>query len=436
MNKGIGLWNKAKKIIPGGSQLLSKRAEMFLPEQWPTYYNKVKGVEVWDLEGNRFIDMSLMGVGSCVLGYSDDYVNNYVKHAIENGSMCTLNCLEEVVLAKMLIELHPWASKVRYARTGGEAMAIAVRIARVYSGKDRVAFCSYSGWHDWYLSANLEKKTNLDIHLLPSLEPKGVPKCLKGTAIPFEYNNIEQLNRIVNQRSINKVGVIVVEPMRHEYPKDNFLQKIRNIANEIGAVLIFDEITSGFRMELGGVHKKFGVTPDICVFGKAMSNGYPMSAIIGNDVMDAAQDTFISSTYWTERIGPTAAIATINKIKMENVIDHLEYAGSCIRQIWVDLAKKHNLNISILPPNPLITFKFNYDNELELRTLFTQEMLKLGYLASTSVYVSYAHSLTMIMDVYSEAVDKVFKIISEGIKNNNIMNLLEGPVVHSGFRRV
>ncbi|MGZ7068533.1 MAG: aminotransferase class III-fold pyridoxal phosphate-dependent enzyme [Methanobacterium sp.] len=316
-SKGYKLWNKAKEILPGGSQLLSKRSEMFLPDLWPSYYKKAKGVEIWDLDDNKYIDMSIMGVGTCILGYADDDVNNAVKRAVDNGSMSTLNCYEEVELAEILLNLHPWAEMVRYARTGGESMAIAIRIARAYSNKDKIAFCGYHGWHDWYLSANLENEKNLNGQLLPGLKPLGVPSNLSGNTIPFNYNKIEELEEIINN---NDIGVIVVEPIRHDHPKKGFLESIREIADDIGAVLIFDEITSGFRMNIGGIHELYNVNPDIVVYGKALSNGYPMAAIIGkHDVMNASQDSFISSTYWTERIGPTASIATINKMKEKNM---------------------------------------------------------------------------------------------------------------------
>lgn len=431
--KGINLWNKAKKLIPGGSQLLSKRSEMFLPDQWPSYYKKAKGVEIWDLDDNKFIDMSIMGVGACTLGYADNEVDMAVKNVIDNGSMATLNAPEEIELAELLIELHPWAELVRYARTGGEAMAIAVRIARAYTKKDKLAFCGYHGWHDWYLSSNLADNANLDGHLLPGLDPNGVPRGLMKTAIPFEYNKIEQLETIISE---NEIGTIVVEPIRHQEPKDNFLRKIRDITDEIGAVLVFDEITAGWRLTIGGAHLLFDVTPDIAVMGKAMSNGYPMSAIIGKkDVMDAAQTSFISSTYWTERIGPAAAIATIRKMKENKLPDHLDQIGGLIGDGWKKLAEKHNIKISLLPPNALVTFSFDYDDALELKTLFTQEMLKRGYLAGPSVYVSYAHNEKIVKD-YLETVDEVFGIIKQTINNNNINELLEGPVAHAGFQRL
>lgn len=432
--KGIRLWNKAKKIIPGGTQLLSKRSEMFLPDQWPSYFKKAKGIEVWDLDGNKLIDMSYMGIGACVLGYADRDVNKAVKKAIDEGSMCTLNSPEEVELAELLFKLHPWAKKARYARTAGEALAIAVRIGRAYTGKDKLAFCGYHGWHDWYLSANLADNKNLDGQLLPGLEPAGVPRCLKGTAIPFNYNKIEELEKIVEE---NDIGIIVMEPRREHPPEKGFLEKIRKIASKIGAVLIFDEVTSGFRMNLGGIHMLYKVYPDIAVFGKAMSNGYPMAAVIGRDkIMDAAQKTFISSTYWTERIGPVAAIATIQKFKKYNIPSHLCEIGNLISQGWQKLAEKNDLKIEIMNIPSLITFKFNYGPDSQaLHTLFTQEMLKKGYLTSKSVYTCWSHKRGHIKK-YLRNVDEVFGLISKAIKNNNIYNLLKGPVAHAGFKRL
>lgn len=434
-NKGLELWNKAKKIIPGGSQLLSKCSEQFLPEQWPSYYKKAKGVEVWDLDGNKFVDMSLMGVGACILGYADEDVNKVVKETIDTGTMTTLNCPEEVELAELLLKLHPWADMARYAKTGGEAMAIAVRIARAYTEKDKIAFCGYHGWHDWYLSANLADDRNLDGHLLPGLEPLGVPRGLRGTAIPFNYNRIDELEEIVKN---NDIGVIVMEPIRHYEPENNFLKKVRKIVDKIGAVVIFDEISSGWRMNVGGAHELYKVYPDIAVYGKAMSNGFPMAAVVGKgEVMDAAQNSFISSTYWTDRIGPVASIAAINKMLENNVPSYLCKIGNWISEGWRKLAKEHDLKIDIMGAiPPLTTFVFDYGtNSQALHTLFTQEMLERGFLASKSVYTSYSHNEEHVQN-YLEYVDNVFSIIKEAIEKDNVYDLLKGPVAHEGFKRL
>ncbi len=319
LNSGVSLYNIAKKIIPGGTQLLSKRPEMFLPDQWPSYYRKCKGVGIEDLDGNRYIDMSICGVGSCILGYADRDVDAAVKKAIAGGTMSTLNCPEEVELAELLCGLHPWAEMARFARCGGEAMAVAVRIARAASGRDKIAFCGYHGWHDWYLAANLADDRNLDGQLLPGLEPAGVPRALTGTVIPFNYNQPESLDRIIDRHG-KSLAAIIMEPVRHHEPDAGFLEHVRRSADKTGAVLVFDEVTSGWRMNVGGIHLLYNVNPDIAVFAKGISNGYAMAAVIGRrEVMDAAQKTFISSTYWTERIGPTAALATIKKMQKYNV---------------------------------------------------------------------------------------------------------------------
>lgn len=431
---GINLWKKAKKIIPGGTQLLSKRSEQFLPEQWPSYFKKAKGIEVWDLDGNKYIDMSYMSIGACVLGYADADVNKAVKKVIDEGSTCTLNSPEEVELAELLLKLHPWAEMVRYARTGGEAMAVAVRIARAYTGKDKVAFCGYHGWHDWYLAANLANQENLNGQLLPGLQPAGVPKALEGTAIPFNYNKLEELEKIVKE---NDIGVISMEVRREHEPQKGFLEGVRKIADEIGAVLIFDEVTSGFRMNNGGVHMLYKVFPDIVVFGKGMSNGFPMAAIMGKGkVMDAAQKTFISSTYWTERTGPAAAIATIKKYKKYNVPKHLCRIGKLIGSGWEAMAKKHGLKIEVMNMPPLVSFKFDYGEDSQaLHTLFIQEMLKKGYLVSKSVYVCYSHKEPDVKR-FLKTVDGVFGMIKKAIDEKNVYNLLEGPVAHKGFKRL
>ena len=433
-NKGQKLWKKALKLIPGGSQLASKRAEQFLPELWPAYYEKARGIEIQDLDGVKRKDFSFMGIGSCILGYADPDVNRAVMRAIEKGSMTTLNCYEEVELAELLLQMHPWAGMVRFARTGGEAMAVAVRIARAASRRDTVAICGYHGWHDWYLAANLGDASNLDGHLLPGLQPAGVPRALKGSAIPFNYNHIEELEKIVAE---NEIGVIVMEPMRSSYPEDNFLQNVRKIADRIGAVLIFDEITIGFRMNVGGMHQLLGVDPDIAVYGKGISNGFPMAAIIGRRaVMEHAVLSFISSTYWTERIGPVAAIATIQKMRKYNVPEHLVKIGTIIQNGWKELADRYDLRIKCSGIPPLATYSFEYGaDSLTLHTFVNHEMLKRGYLSTKSVYVSWCHKKSDVRK-YLENLEEVFVLVRRALDKNRVSKLLSTPVLYGGFKRL
>lgn len=432
---GQRLYEKAKKRIPGGTQLLSKRSEMFLPEQWPSYYSRAKGVEVWDLDGNKYVDMSHCGVGACILGFADPDVDEAVIKAIHSGSMATLNCPEEVELAELLCALHPWADMVRYARCGGEAMAVAVRIARARTRRDKIAFCGYHGWHDWYLSANLADDNALDGHLLPGLQPSGVPRVLAGTSLPFTYNRLDELKAIVSAHG-HELAAIVLEPVRNYEQEAGFLERIREMATEVGAVLIFDEVSSGWRLNVGGVHLLYEVMPDMAVFSKAISNGYPMAAVIGvEDVMQAAQISFISSTYWTERVGPTAALATIRKLSLRQVPKHLVEAGTRIQSGWRAAAGRAGLSISVTGIPPLAHFSFNYENGLEIRTLFTQLMLDKGFLATDSFYATYGHK-DRHLEQYLAAVEEVFTALGEGIRRGEVKKLLRGPVAHSGFHRL
>lgn len=434
-SKGPDLWKKAKTIIPGGSQLLSKRAERFLPDLWPSYYSKAKGCEVWDIDGNHYYDFAQMGVGSCILGYADADVDAAVLMAISNGSMCTLNCPEEVELAEKMISLHPWAEMARFSRSSGEACAIAVRIARAASGKSKVAFCGYHGWHDWYLAANIGDSSNLDGQLLPGLDAVGVPRELRETSIPFNYNKLNELQAIVDQYP-NEVGVIIMEPERDTSPNPGFLEGVRSIATKIGAVLIFDEVTSGFRMNLGGIHLLRGVNPDIAVFGKALGNGYPISAIIGRrSVMEHAQNTFISSTFWTERIGPTAALATIKKMEDHDVPNHLIKYGNLIREGWKKLGTQHGLDILISGIPPLLHLTFNVNDRLAVQTLYAQEMLKRGFLLGSAVYATHAYT-EGIINSFIEQSDSVFGMMKTLIANSTVKNSLHGNVIHAGFKRL
>jgi len=433
MGEGQKLWRRAKRIIPGGNMLLSKRSEMFLPNLWPSYFSKAKGCRIWDLDGREYIDMSIMGVGTNILGYGNELVDEAVKKVVAKGNMSTLNCPEELYLAEKLIELHPWADMVKLARSGGEANSIAIRIARAASGKDKVAICGYHGWHDWYLSANLSGD-NLDNHLLPGLEPLGVPKNLHNSVFAFEYNKIDQLKEIISR---HEIGVIKMEVSRNFKPKNNFLSEIRKIATEKNIILIFDECTSGFRQTNGGLHKLYGVNPDIAIFGKALGNGYAITAVIGKkEFMDFAQNTFISSTFWTERIGPAAALKTLkvmNDLKSWNIITE---KGLSIEKEWSRIAMRHNLDIGISGLPSMIDFKLNYPNWLKYKTFITQEMLENGYLSSNAVYFCTEHNDEIIKD-YLIILDQIFEKIA--LCENNELNidlLLKGPVCHSGFKRL
>ncbi|MFB3901879.1 MAG: aminotransferase class III-fold pyridoxal phosphate-dependent enzyme [Acidobacteriota bacterium] len=410
---GERLYQRARQLIPGGTQLLSKRPELYLPEGWPAYYQSAQGVRVTDLDGRVFTDMSMMGIGACVLGYADPEVDEAAISALRRGVLCTLNAPEEVELAELLCEIHPWAGMVRFARSGGEAMSIAVRLARASTGRDKVAFCGYHGWTDWYLAANLGDHDALDGHLLPGLDPRGVPRSLKGTAFPFHYNRIEELEEIVAAHG-SELAAIVMEPQREHPPENGFIQRVRQIAQRVGAVLVFDEITTGFRMTSGGIHLLLGIEPDVAVFAKAMANGYAMAAVIGRtDVMEAAKTTFISSTNWTERIGPAAALATIRKHRREKVAEHLKRIGRRVQQGWGRAAAAAGLEIEVGGLPSLSHFSFRHPNSHVLRTLFTRLMLDRGFLAYSQFKPCFAHTDADV-DRYVEAVAEALLLLASG----------------------
>ncbi len=435
LSTGQKLWIKANKLIPGGNMLLSKKSELFAPNIWPSYFSKTKGCIVWDLDKKKYIDFSLMGVGTNILGYSNSEVDKAVIKAIRFGNMSTLNAPEEVSLAENLIEMHPWASMVKFARTGGEANAIALRIARAASGKDKVAICGYHGWHDWYLSANISSEKNLKDFLLPGLNPKGVSKILKKNTLPFMYNNFEQLKNIIKKN--NDIGVIFMEVCRSERPKNNFLKKVRELASQKNIVLIFDECSSGFRENFGGLHLTYGVSPDLAVFGKALGNGYAVTAIIGKkEIMKEAQNTFISSTFWTERIGSVAGLKSLEIMKKNKSWEYITSYGKKVIKKWIEISKKNGIKIKVLGIPALASFVVISKNFLKYKTFITQEMLKRGYLATNSLYSCMSHNDAILKD-YSEHLDKIFYQICRFEKGlDNVDNYLEGPVCHDGFKRL
>ncbi len=433
MNKGQKLLNRAKKIIPGGNQLLSKRSELFLPGHWPTYYKKAKGCKVWDLNNKVYYDFAGMGVTACVLGYSNDDINKALINGLKSGSMCTLNATEEVDLAKELLNIHKWSGMAKFCKSGGEACMVAIRIARAFTNKNNIAFCGYHGWHDWYLATNMSNSKNLDKQLLPGLKTKGVSNSFKNSIKPFLYNDINSLKKIFKKRN-NNIGIIIMEPMRGVKPSRNFLRQVKSIAKKNNALLIFDEITSGFKDNYGGLHLKLKVNPDLAIFGKSIGNGYPISAIIGRKkIMQVAQETFISSTMWTDRLGFIAANTTLKKLKQLKINKKISNYGRIIKKGWIEIAKKNNVKIGISGQDCIPYLRFDYSNGQEIMTYFTQEMLKKGFLAGPQVATSYAYN-HIIIKKYLKTANIVFKKIRDCLENGNFP--LKGEIKHSTFKRL
>jgi len=413
--------------------LLSKRSELMLPAGWPAYFDRTSGCRVWDLDGREFLDFGFMGIGTNILGYSYPSVDDAVRRVIDKGNLSTLNAPEEVWLADRLIELHPWADMVRFARSGGEICAVAVRIARAASGRDKVAFCGYHGWHDWYLSANLGLDDSLDGHLLPGLSPAGVPRGLAGTAIPFRYNDLEGLRAILE--SDDAVGTIFMEVQRSTPPAEGFLEGVRDLATRHGAVLVFDECTSGFRRTLGGLHLHYGVEPDLATFGKTLGNGYAITAVIGREeVMQAAQTTFISSTFWTERIGPAAALAALDAMAAEDAPARVHVIGERMLADWSELAEAAGLGLELGQLPALATYSVRDRDPLLVKTFLTASLLEQGFLGGPYFYASIAHT-DDLRERYLDALGPIFSELASLDDEALRAQLPDGPA-QSGFARL
>ena len=432
--KGQKLYKRGKKVIPGGTGLLSKRPEMYLPEQWPCYYSNAQGAELTDLDGNHFLDFTTNGVGSCILGYAHPDINLAVFEAYQNGNMSTLNVPEEVYLAEELINLHPWADMVRFARTGGETCSIAARIARAATNKTKIIICGYHGWHDWYLGVNLDDKKGLDDLLLPGLEPTGVPNELSGLVIPFSYGDLDELEAIFSAHE-GEIAAVFMEPCRNSPPAKGFLPGVRRLCDKNDAVLIFDEITTGFREVTSGIHIRYGVSPDIAVFGKTISNGTPMSAILGvSSVMEASQNTFISSAYFTERSGPAAAMKTLQLHNNLEVGPHVEKIGSFVQREWKIIFEKYKIDAKVAGLPSLANYGFREQNAEKL-TFIIQDMMHKGFLVTNQFYPTLAHT-HKLAESYLSAFEETIEKLCKHLEENSLEAAIQGPVKHSTFARL
>ena len=411
-NKNTRLWQKAKKIIPGGNQLLSKRPYLFTNDYWPTYFIKAKGCKITDLENKDYYDFSRMAVGACAIGYADVDINNAVKNAINNSTVTTLNSPLEVELAEKLLKINKWAGMVRYARTGAEANSIAVRIARAYTKKDKILVCGYHGWQDWYISAIYKHENNINELLLPNIGVKGIPKQLSGLTIPFKYNDLSNLKNII-MKNKGQIAAVFMESEREEKPNKDYLKEVKSICRENKILLMFDEITSAFRTHYGGHFNKYKVNPDIVTYGKALGNGYAINAIVGkSNIMKEANNTFISSTNWTEAVGFAAAISTLDKMKKINLHKRLTEIGLKVEREWYKLSKKYDIPIDINGIGPVLFMKFKHKKFKSVMNLYTQLMLKEGFLAANYYYASYAHTDKLI-NKYFTAVENSFEKIKK-----------------------
>jgi glutamate-1-semialdehyde aminotransferase len=435
--RSMELYRRALELIPGGTQLVSRRPTRFACGVSPVYASRAEGARIWDVDGNEYIDW-VSGVGAIILGYCDPVVDDAVREQLACGTMYSINHELEIELAEELVKTIPCAEMVRYAKSGGEACAIAVRIARGATGRDRVLFCGYHGWHDWYLAANLAAEANLNAHLFPGIEPIGVPRALAGTVLPFPYGDPAALGQLLDDNR-GQVAAVIMEPLRSEEPSGGYLNAVARLCHEHGAVLIFDEVSSGFRIRLGGVQEYLGVTPDMAVFAKAISNGYPMAAVVGKrDVMEPAGRMFISSTYWSDTIGLRAALSTIRELRRRDVPAYLHRLGSDLQQQLNEVARQTGLAVCCggLSVHPALQFQ-TADTVLKtkLSTLYIQEMAKRGCHGYTSFYLNAAQGSGEIEQTVN-AAREVFVLMQEGLTEGTIDRLLECDLQQDAFRRL
>ena len=428
-NKGATLYNEGKKLILGGNMLFSKNPDQILPRQWPSYYSKCNGTFVWDTNDKKYLDM-MCYVGQSTLGYCDPDVDRKIIETVKGGNICTLNSPEEVKLSIKLNEIHKWTEMSKFCKSGGEANAVAIRIARAATSKSHIAICGYHGWHDWYLSAAMNSGNNLDKHLMKNIKHDGVPKELKNTSHPFTYGNFYELEKITKKYDL---AAVKLEVARSSSPDINFLKKVRDFTKRKKIVLIFDECTSGFRCNYGGLHLKTGVNPDLVMFGKTLGNGYPITAVSGKaSIMKRAENSFISSTFWTDKIGYVAALETLKKMKKIKSWEKILLNSNYLEKKWLVLAKKYNLNISLSGFKAITSFIFKKDHSV-LKTFISQEMLKKNILATNLVFLNIHHT-KKIIDIYINELNKIFKVISQKDKSQ-IKSLMNGPICKAGFKR-
>lgn len=424
IKNSLKLKKKAESLIPGCSQTFSKAPSQFVQGVSPVFLEKGKGSHVWDVDGNRYIDYA-MALGPVILGHNYPAVTGAVKKALEKGATFSLPHRLEVELAELLCDMIPCAEMARFGKNGSDATTGAVRVARAYTGRDKIACSGYHGWQDWYIAT--------------TTRDKGIPQDVKKLTLTFEYNKIETLEKLFRENK-GEIACVIMEPVGIIFPEDDFLNKVKELTRKNGALLIFDEIVTGFRLSLGGAQEYFGVIPDIACFGKAMANGFPISAIVGRkDIMKLFDEIFYSFTFGGEIISIAASIATIKELKNKKVIGHLWEQGRRLKDGYNVFTKEFGLEEYTgcigFDPRTVTLFKDKKgDTDLLLKSLFQQECIKRGILFVGCHNISYGHTnddIEYTLRVYRS----VFDIIKEAITKKKVKKLIEGTAVQPVFRK-
>ena len=417
-------FERAKTLIPGQSQTFSKGPTQFVQGVSPIYCEKGKGAKIWDVDGNEFTDY-IMALGPIVLGYCFEEVDQAVIQQLKKGSIFSLPHHLEVEVAEKLVNIIPSAEMVRFGKNGSDVTAAAIRISRAYTGRDKIAICGYHGWQDWYIGT-----TSRDL---------GVPDGTKSLSLTFKYNDISSLEKLFND-NFSQIACVIIEPVGIEKPDRLFLEKVKELANKNNAVLIFDELKSGFRFALGGIQGSLDIVPDISTFGKAIANGYPLSAIVGRrDIMEYVDKTFFSFTFGGETLSLAACLKTIEIIQRQEVIKHNWEIGAYFKEQYNRLIMKYDLGNYIWNKGNDIHFitEFKSGNnfsDLELKSLLHQEMIKKGNLTIGSYDFCYSHTENMIDKTISDLED-ILPSIKNIIETDSITDHIEGNIVQPIFRK-
>ena len=436
VRRSLEIYERARALIPGTTQLISRRPTRAALGVSPIYAERAKGCRIWDVDGNEYIDWT-SAVGPVILGYADHVVDDAVRAQIARGAIYSIVQESAVELAEELVRIVPSAEMVRYCKGGGEACTIAVRIARGVTGRDRVLFCGYHGWHDWYQAANLGAE-RLAEHLFNGIEPIGVPRSLEGTAMPFTYGDLEELEGLLQQHA-GEVACIIMEPMRSGEPPEGYLAGVRDLATRYGVVLIFDEVSSGWRVARGSAQEYVGVTPDMTVFAKAISNGYPMGAVVGKrEFMEPASRMFISSAYWDDNIGIAASLACLRELERRDAVAHFNRIGALFKEQVNAAAAAAGLAAQCVGVAAHPSIRIEVDDPAEaakVNALFIQENARRGVILATGFMFNCSHGESEV-ERTAAVVEESFGKIAEGLDRGTIDDLLEVPPQEESFRRL
>ena len=437
VTRSYEIYERAGELIPGRTQLISRRASRYANGISPVYAQSAKGSRFIDVDENEYIDW-MSAVGAIILGHADDIVDRAVTEQIGRGSLYSLNSALEIELAEELVNTIPSAEMVRYTKGGGEACAVAARIARGTTGRDKILFCGYHGWHDWYQAANYGVDPESGEYPFAGIEPIGVPKALAGTVIPFSYGNLDMLRDLLEEQR-GEVAAIMMEPLRSTLPEAGYLEGVKELAQSHDVILIFDEVSCGWRLSVGGVQEYLDITPDMTVLAKAMSNGYPMGAVVGSRaVMEPASRMFISSSYWSDNIGLAAALTTIRELKRRDSAARFQEIGEKLRQAMNDALAAAGLSGSFTGLHTHPNFTLDLSDETlrpKVDTLFIQEMARRGIHCPMGFSLNLAHTEEDIR-LTAEAAAEAFTVIKSGLASNNIDSLLVCDLTQEPFRRL